>query len=132
MTPKIETAGGAEPALTSTLWWKPAAGGLNHQEANMAATHTDFGMDDATHDIPDEDRAGGRRAVFVFDVDDVTYEHDRPTITGAEVMALAGIAPSDGLIQILPDATRRSVAPDETVRLVPGVQFKRRPRFKRG
>jgi hypothetical protein len=98
----------------------------------MAATQTDSGIDNATDDIPDQDHPDGRGAVFVFDVDDVTYEHDRPTITGAEIMVLAGITPSDGLIQILPDGTRKSVAPDETVRLVPGVQFKRRPRFKRG
>jgi hypothetical protein len=81
----------------------------------------------ADHD--DQDRAGSR---FVFDVDDVTYEHDRPKITGGEIMAMAGISPSDGLIQVLPDGSRKTVAPDEVVRLVPGAQFKRRPRFKRG
>jgi hypothetical protein len=76
-----------------------------------------------------QDRAGSR---FVFDVDDITYEHDRPRITGGEIMAMAGISPSDGLIQVLPDGSRKTVAPDEVVRLVPGAQFKRRPRFKRG
>lgn len=81
----------------------------------------------ADHD--DQDRAGSR---FVFDVDDVTYEHDRPKIAGSEIMAMAGISPSDGLIQVLPDGSRKTVAPDEVVRLVPGAQFKRRPRFKRG
>jgi hypothetical protein len=91
----------------------------------MATAQTD------TH-IPNQDGPHDRRAVFVFDVDDVTYEHDRPTITGGEIMALAGISPNDGLIQILPDGTRKTIAPDETVRLVPGIQFKRRPRFKRG
>jgi len=75
------------------------------------------------------DRASAR---FVFDVDDITYEHDRPRITGGEIMAMAGISPSDGLIQVLPDGSRKTVAPDEVVRLVPGAQFKRRPRFKRG
>lgn len=98
----------------------------------MAATHTDPGVANATYDPPDQDHPDRHGAVFVFDVDDVTYEHDRPTITGAEIMAIAGISPIDGLIQILPDGTRKTVAPDETVRLVPGVQFKRRPRFKRG
>ena len=71
-------------------------------------------------------------ARFVFDVDDTTYEHDRPTITGAEIMAVAGINPSDGLIQILLNGTRETVDPDDRVQLVPGIQFKRRPRFKRG
>ena len=82
--------------------------------------------------IPNLDHPDERKAVFVFDVDDVTYEHDRPTITGSEIMSLAGISPNDGLIQILPDGTRKTVTPDETVHLVPGAQFKRRPRFKRG
>lgn len=96
----------------------------------MAATHADAGI--VTDDTPDQHQPGAKKTVFVFDVDDVTYEHDRPTITGAEIMAMAGISPSDGLIQILPDGTRKTVAPDETVHLVPGAQFKRRPRFKRG
>ncbi|MGH3904180.1 MAG: multiubiquitin domain-containing protein [Pseudonocardiaceae bacterium] len=91
----------------------------------MAAAQTDT-------QVPNQDRPDERGAVFVFDVDDMTYEHDRPTITGAEIMAIAGISSNDGLIQILPDGTRKTVAPNETAHLVPGVQFKRRPRFKRG
>ncbi|MEV1066005.1 multiubiquitin domain-containing protein [Streptomyces sp. NPDC050263] len=93
----------------------------------MAAVHTDNLTDDSNRSGPE-----GRRATFVFDVDDITYEYNRPTITGTEVMTLAGIAPSEGLIQILPDGTRKTVDPDDTIHLVPGVQFKRRPRFKRG
>jgi hypothetical protein len=91
----------------------------------MATTQADPQIPNQSH--PDE-----HTAVFVFDVDDVTYEHDHPTITGGEIMSLAGISPNDGLIQILPDGTRKTVTPDETVHLVPGAQFKRRPRFKRG
>jgi hypothetical protein len=98
----------------------------------MTPTHAESGIDNSTDDTRSQHGPDGRAAVFVFDVEDVTYEHDRPTITGAEIMTLAGISPSDGLIQILPDGTRNTVAPDEAVRLVPGVQFKRRPRFKRG
>lgn len=73
-----------------------------------------------------------KHRVFVFEVDDVEYTYDQPTITGAQIMEIAGISPSDGLVQILPDGTRKTVAPDDTVPLVPGAQFKRRPRFKRG
>lgn len=72
------------------------------------------------------------RPVFVYDVDDMTYEYDHLTITGAHVMAAAGINPNEGLIQILPDGTRESVDAEDLVHLVPGTQFKRRPRFKRG
>jgi hypothetical protein len=92
----------------------------------VEATHTDV-SDAHGHSHPDE-----RRTKFVFDVDDVTYEHNRPTITGAEIMTIAGISQSDGLMQILPDGTRKTIAPNESVHLVHGAQFKRRPRFKRG
>ena len=73
-----------------------------------------------------------KHKIFVFEVDDVEYTYDKPTITGAQIMAIAGINPADGLVQILPDGSRKAIAPDETVELVPGAQFKRRPRFKRG
>jgi hypothetical protein len=81
---------------------------------------------------PDDDGPDRASARFLFDVDDITYEHNRARITGGEIMAMAGISPSDGLIQVLPDGSRKTVASDEVVRLVPGAQFKRRPRFKRG
>ena len=73
-----------------------------------------------------------KHKVFVFEVDDVEYTYDKPTITGAQIMEIAGINLSDGLVQILLDGTRKTIRPDETVQLVSGAQFKRRPRFKRG
>jgi len=76
---------------------------------------------------PDE-----RGPVFVFEVEGTTYEHDRPKITGGEIMDIAGIPRSQGLIQINSDGTTTSIAADAEVHLVPGAQFKRRPRFKRG
>ena len=69
---------------------------------------------------------------FAFDVDDITYHHDRPHISGLAIMDAAGINPSDGLIQLLPDGSRVTIKPDDQIHLVPGTQFKRRPRFKRG
>lgn len=72
------------------------------------------------------------RAVFVFDVDGVTFENNRPKITGGEIMDMASIPYSQGLIQVHEDGTTTSVAVDAEVHLVPGAQFKRRPRFKRG
>ena len=80
---------------------------------------------------PNETESPGA-AKFVFDVDDQTYEYNRPRITGGEIMVIAGIPSTDGLLQILPDGSRVTVQPDEDIALVPGAQFKRRPRFKRG
>lgn len=73
-----------------------------------------------------------RDKTFVFEVDDVECTYDKPTTIGAQIMAIAAINPSDGLVQILPDGTRKTITPEETIHLVPGAQFKRRPRFKRG
>lgn len=74
----------------------------------------------------------GRRSIFVYELDGETYEHDRPKITGAEIMEQAGITEAEGLIQLLPDGTTATIDPDEVVKLVPKPQFKRRPKFKRG
>ena len=70
--------------------------------------------------------------VFVFDVDGVAYQHDRPKITGAEIMAAAAIDPSVGLVQCFEDGTQKTIGPDDIVKLVPKPQFRKRPRFKRG
>ncbi len=84
----------------------------------------------------DADNGGPRHSepspVFVFEVEDTTYQHDRPKITGGEIMDIAGIPRTQGLIQINPDGTTTSIAADAEVHLAPGAQFKRRPRFKRG
>lgn len=72
------------------------------------------------------------KADFIYEVDGVEYHSDRPILTGAEIMAAAGIPASEGLVQLLPDGTTAAVAPNQVVHLVPDAQFKRRPRFKRG
>lgn len=72
------------------------------------------------------------KAVFVFEVEDTSFEHNRPEITGGEIMDIAGIPREQGLIQINPDGTTTSIAADREVRLVPNARFKRRPRFRRG
>lgn len=95
-------------------------------------------MNTATDTVSGAPGAGGAGGpgehgqAFVYDVDGATYEHDRPKITGSEIMAAAGIPLSDGLVQLLPDGTTATVNSDDEVHLVPGTQFKRRPRFKRG
>lgn len=72
------------------------------------------------------------QASFVFDVDGATFEWNRPKITGQEIMELAGIAPSQGLVLCHDDGSQEGIAADQEVHLVPRPRFKQRPRFKRG
>jgi hypothetical protein len=74
----------------------------------------------------------GQEGVFVFEVDEVEYQHTEGRITGGEIAILAGITAQEGLTKILPDGRRETVRFDEVVELLVGVQFKSRPRFKRG
>jgi Multiubiquitin len=72
------------------------------------------------------------KARFVFDVDGVTFEWNRPKITGAEIMEAAEIPISQGLVLCDEDGSQETVAADREVHLVPRPRFKQRPRFKRG
>jgi hypothetical protein len=95
-----------------------------------------------THSIFDTDltldrkRSGASphrpQAGFGYDVDGSTYEHDQPTITGAQLMFEVSLYPRQALIRILNDGSRLSVTAAETLNLSSGAHFKRRPRFKRG
>lgn len=69
---------------------------------------------------------------FVFFVDDNEFRVGTPTITGAEIMNMAGIPLEVGLVLIEEDGTQRPVPPDELIELKPGRRFKKAPRFKRG
>ena len=82
-------------------------------------------------DAADPD-GGDRKPPYVFEVDGKNYGYDRPTITGAQIMHLARISASDGLVQILPDGATKTILPDDVVHLAPRSHFKSRPRFKRG
>jgi hypothetical protein len=84
-----------------------------------------------TEQAPQEHSRRGN-AVFVFEVEGDTYEHNRPMITGGEIMDLADISREQGLIRLHEDGTTTSVAADDEVQLVPGARFKKRPRFRRG
>jgi hypothetical protein len=93
-------------------------------DPDQAVARADDGRGPADPDVP--------RPVYVYDVDDTTYEYDHPTITGAQIMQSANIPTTEGLIRILPDGTRETVDAHDEIHLVSGIQFKRRPRFKRG
>ena len=69
---------------------------------------------------------------FTIFVDGVEFHIEEPTITGGEIMDLAGIPREVGLIMVLEDGTQISVADDEVVELKPGRRFKKAPRFVRG
>jgi hypothetical protein len=95
-------------------------------------------MDAGTETLTDQGAASPDGPVkpadadFVYEVDGVTYHYDRPVITGAQIMVAASIPSTEGLVQLLPDGTTATIQPGDEVQLVPGSQFKRRPRFKRG
>jgi hypothetical protein len=76
-----------------------------------------------------EDRHG---PFFTFFVDDREFRVDKPVISGAEIMDLAGIPREVGLVLILEDGTQRAFGATETIELEPGRRFKKAPRFKRG
>ena len=54
--------------------------------------------------------------MWTFDVDGVTYQHDEPRITGGEIMALAGVHPSQILLQYFEDGFDETIDPDDVVR----------------
>jgi hypothetical protein len=83
----------------------------------------------STQALPHE---GPHGPFYTFFVDDREFRVDEQTITGGEIMALAGIPRDVGLILILEDGTQQAVAADQVIELKPGRRFKKAPRFKRG
>ena len=69
---------------------------------------------------------------YTFFVDDREFRIEEPTITGGEIMDLAGIPREVGLLLILEDGTQEIVGADQVIELKPGRRFKKAPRFKRG
>lgn len=69
---------------------------------------------------------------YTLFVDDREFHIEQSTITGAQIMALAGIPLEVGLQLIEEDGTQRPVMPEEVIELKPGRRFKKAPRFKRG
>ena len=69
---------------------------------------------------------------FTLIVDDQEFHIEESTITGGEIMDLAGIPREVGLIHVLEDGTQVQVGEDEVVELKPGRRFKKAPRFVRG
>jgi len=74
----------------------------------------------------------GHGPFYTFFVDDREFRVNEPTMTGGEIMDLAGIPREVGLILILEDGTQESIPADKVIELKPGRRFKKAPRFKRG
>jgi hypothetical protein len=71
-------------------------------------------------------------AFYTLFVDDREYHVNEPSITGGQIMDLAGIPRDTGLLLISEDGTQESVGADQVIELKPGRRFKKAPRFKRG
>lgn len=69
---------------------------------------------------------------FTIFVDGKEFHIEQATITGGEIMDMAGIPRSVGLILILEDGTQVQVGENESIELKPGRRFKKAPRFVRG
>jgi hypothetical protein len=74
----------------------------------------------------------GRGPFYTFFVDDEEFRVNEPTITGGEIMDMAGVPRSTGIVLFMDDGTQGSIAADQVVELKPGRRFKKAPRFKRG
>ncbi len=70
--------------------------------------------------------------VFMTSIDGVRCVAETSTLTGAEIMDLAGIPREIGLVMVLEDGTQVQVKEEEVVELRQGRKFKRAPRFMRG
>lgn len=73
-----------------------------------------------------------RGKFFTLFVDDKEFHVDQETLTGAEIMALAGIRIEEGLVLILEDGSQTPVKATDVIELKPGRRFKKAPRFRRG
>jgi len=70
---------------------------------------------------------------FTFFVDDKELHTPEPQITGGQIMDMAGIPRSTGLIEIMEDGSQVQINENEVIEFKgPGRRFKKAPRFKRG
>ena len=70
---------------------------------------------------------------FTLFVDDVEFQVEEPSLTGGEIMDLAGIPRKVGLQIIELDGTVKGFGVDEVFTFEgPGRRFKKAPRFNRG
>jgi hypothetical protein len=82
-------------------------------------------------EVREKDNAEGPK--FTFFVDGVEYRTNEPSLTCGQIMDIAGVPRSLGLIEVLEDATEKACPEHELYTFErPGRRFKKAPRFKRG
>jgi Multiubiquitin len=69
---------------------------------------------------------------FTIFVDGKEFHVEQSTVTGGEIMDLAGIPRDVGLILVEEDGTQVQIKADDVIELRPGRRFKKAPRFVRG
>jgi len=84
------------------------------------------------NNVVDDKQIEQQGKFFTFFVDDREFRVGESTITGAQIMSLAGIPLEVGLQLIEEDGTQVPVPPETVIELKPGRRFKKAPRFKRG
>ncbi len=72
------------------------------------------------------------RQVYEYIVDGKTYPSEKPVLKASEIMSVAGIDRSQGLVEVEEDGTEKSLKPDDDCNVEGGKRFKKPPRFKRG
>lgn len=81
----------------------------------------------------DKASSQGKGKFYAFTVDGKEFHTEKEQLTGGEIMDIAGIPRSDGLVQILDDGTQVQVGENEVIVFEgPGRRFKKQPRFQRG
>jgi len=68
---------------------------------------------------------------FIFFADDRQFQVESETITGLEIMNLAGIQREVGVLFIAEDGSQVSVQPEDVITLERCKHFKKAPRFRR-
>ena len=75
----------------------------------------------------------GQGPKYEVDIEGSIHEWDRGTITTAEIIALGGWSPDQGVVEVnLKTQEEVNLAADAVVELKPGHGFSRKLRFRRG
>jgi hypothetical protein len=70
---------------------------------------------------------------FQIDIEGTVHDWDKATISAAEIIALGGWAPDQGVVEVnLKTQEERTLAVGEVVELKPGHGFAKKVKFQRG